>query len=510
MAGNKNDLISVLRGKLSDDRASATAFSLAVTANAKSALLEIANGFFIVNVEQGERVDSLRFNLSDPRYSTVGKLYDALSHARGYSLKADETMRSDHASDDIVIAGIIDISNGKTATIGHRLWSDQELRAFLQEAASLHNPNYTGVTNIPTNEQPFVVMKAQAAAYRALAADSARRKGLDTDAATLLTLASDLERQYEKDLTRLHRVIPVAKADESKMGVGDVVVGTLVKSSLRAGYVSPHRPAGNQQPPTLLDPADDDIEDTLARLRWSQIREQRFAYVELWRDTQPKVERCISGKLNLAASGGTPAMSAGTQYSKPGTSKQVLGVHSGAYITSPVFDGFFFWTAAELAGASVTMSTFIDGYIPATPAGGTMVALGDPLEPDTDYYYRLYIIDKNGEILPSEVKKVRTRNMRATFKRDEHGALSADAITPKMGPLAGGTSITILGRGFAAGVKVYLNGKEAAVTVDSATQLTVISPAFTNPQWIGRNVDIWLVHPNGLRDIAVQTWTVQA
>lgn len=505
MAGNtRNDLVSALRGKLSDDRASVAAFSIAVTANAKSALLEITNGFFVVTVEQGE-APSVRFNLSDPRYATIGRLSNELAKVKGYAVVADSTMHEDHASTDLRVDGMQDISPKKSYTLKHHVWSEQELADILLNACSLHNPNYATLISVPKNEHPFVLMKAAAEAFRQLASDSVRRKGLEADTNALLRLASDLERQYTNDLERLSRVVPVPKADESKMGPGDTVVGTLVRRSLRAGYTAPHRPAGNVHPPKMLDPADDDVEDTIARVRWQQMREQRFAYVELWRDTQPNVERCISGKLDQAGSS-APMLSAGTQYAKAGTSKQVLGVHSGASLVSPTFDGFFFWTAAELAGANVIMSTFIDGYIPAGVTGGLAVALGDPLEPETDYYYRLYAIDWNGEILPSEVKRIRTRPMKAQFKRDANGALAADAISPQTGVLAGGTAIVIKGKNFTAGTKVLVNGKEASFNLDSSTQLTATSPAFTNEQWIGRFVDIVLVSPNGLRDIAIRGW----
>lgn len=508
MAGNsKNDLVSSLRSKLSDDRASTAAFSIAVTATAKSALLEISNGFLTVTIESGQSVDSLRFNLNEPRYSTIGRLFSQLTKSRGYQVTADTHMHSDHLSIDLRVDGMQEIAEKKSYTLRHHIWSEQELASFVQEAMFLHNPNYVNLSAVPKNEHPFVIMKAQAAAYRALAADSARRKGLETDAETLLSLAQDLERQYRDDRQRLARVVPVPKADESKMGTGDTVVGSLVRRSLRAGYTAPHRPAGNTQPPHLYDTADDDVEDVIARIRWSQAREARFVYYELWRDTQPKVERNLSGKLD-AVGATVPVLAAQTQYAKAGTSKQVMGIHTAINLTSPVFDGFFFWTAAEMAGANVTMATFVDGLIMNT--AGQMALLGDPLEPDTEYYYRLYATDWNGEILPSEVKKIRTKAMRMSFLRNANQELASDAINPIQGPIAGGTAITIKGQNFGPGLKVTVGGKDCAVTVDNASQLTVTSPTFANPQFAGRFVDIVIQSPNGLRDIAVRGWKLTA
>jgi hypothetical protein len=226
--------------------------------------------------------------------------------------------------------------------------------------------------------------------------------------------------------------------------------------------------------------------------------------MEVWRDTQPRVERCLSGRLH--AVGDVAQLSAGSQFSKAGTSKQVFGAGSSAYLSSPAYDGAFFWTGGDLAGTHVSNSTFIDGQTPQGATGVTGV-LGEPLEPSTDYYYRLYLVDVNGEILASEVKRYRTKAMRAAFKRNIDGSLAADAISVATGPLAGGTSIVIRGTNFATGVKALLNGKEMTLTVDSATQITATSPAFTNPQWVGRKLDIVLLSPTGLLDTAKSAWS---
>ena len=514
MAGNStSDLVSALRNKLSDDRPAVVAFSIAVTVNAKSAQLELTNNHLNTNIEQGEGVTAMRLNLADSRYSTVGKLFNEISKRPGYKIAADQSMHSDHPSSDLYVEGLPSILANRdqgSYSLKHHIWSDTELIAFLTEAINLHNPNYPNVTAVPKNEHPFVLMKAAATAYRQLAADTARRKGLDQDASVLLRLASDLENQYTQDLVRLRRVVPVPKADESKMGTGEVVQGTLVRASARAGYTSPMRAATNFQPPHLHDPEEGDVEDTIARLRWSVPRELRFTRFELWRDTQPFVERSISGRFTQIP-GGAAFLAPSTQYSKAGTAKQVLGA-SGAFGGSPVFDGFYFATFAEISGQRMGLSTFIDGYVTngwgINNDSNLASALGDPLEPETEYYYRLYSFDTNGGVLASEVKKIRTKSMRARFQRNNvNGSLVAASISPTYGPLAGGTVITILGSGFVTGMGVLLNGKDCPnVVVASAGVLTCLAPAFVNTAWINRPLDIVLVHPNGLKDIAKAAW----
>ena len=258
--------------------------------------------------------------------------------------------------------------------------------------------------------------------------------------------------------------------------------------------------------PQLLDPSGDDIEDTLVRLRWSQDRDESFSYYELWRDTQPNVERNVSGRLD-GPPNGTPHLPTATQYSKAGTSKQVLGLAVGANRISPTFDGFFFWTAAELAGSNIVNATFMDGVVHPNPGASTMSVLGDPLEPEFTYYYRLYSINWNGEVQHSNVLSVNTKTIRARFTRTSTKELDTNAISPQTGPLAGGTTVTITGTNFVEGMKVYIGGKQAAETSRTATEIVVTSPQFVNEDFIGKQLDVVIVSPTGLKDIAIGGWT---
>lgn len=514
MAGNaRSDLVSGLRSRLSDDRASIPSFSLSVTGNCKSALLELTGSTLVVTVEGGENVQGVRLNLSDPRYGTVGRLISFFSRQAGYSATpSDESFVSDHPSTDLRVDGLPEISCKSSYTLRHRIFADEELYDFLSQAISLHNPNYPNPAAVPKTEYPYVYYKAAALAYRALAADTAKRRGLDAEASIYVSLAKDMEEQYNRDRRRQDRIIPEPKADESKMGAGDAVQGTVFRRSLRAGYNASYRTATPPTPPNLYDPADDDVEDVSVRLRWSQNREQSFSYYEVWRDTRPTVERSISGRLATSGNG-SPQVPINTQYSRAGTSRQVLGAGSGANRLSPVFDGFFFWTAAELAGSNIVNATFIDGLIFNNPGSGLVDLLGEPLEPETDYYYRVYGINWNGEVVPSAVKKLRTRGMRARFKRTgalltQNAVLASDALSVYGGPIAGGTSITVLGTDFSTGTRVQINGKDCPdVVIVSPTELTCESPMFVNTAFIGQNLDVVLVSPNGLVDIMQRGWT---
>ena len=53
------------------------------------------------------------------------------------------------------------------------------------------------------------------------------------------------------------------------------------------------------------------------------------------------------------------------------------------------------------------------------------------------------------------------------------------SIDPTLGPVAGGTTVTIIGTGFTGAKEVYFGGTAALFTIDSDTQITATSPAGT-------------------------------
>jgi hypothetical protein len=504
----RNDLVSQLRTRLSDDRASVTAFTLRVD-GVKSALLELTNGFLTVTVEGSEKASSIRWALSSASYNTIGKLVSLLSRQAGYVVTPDESYRADHPSLDLRADGIPDIAS-QAFSFRHRLFSDEELNGYITEAISAHNPNYTS-TSIPKNEYHYVLLKAASRAYRVLAVDTARRKGMDTDAATYLQLATDLDREYAEDVKRMQRVIPIPRADESRVGGGDVMQGHIVRRSARMGYTAGYREALPPTPPILFQPSDDDIEDVSARIRWSQNREASFSYWELWRDTQPQVERSIAGKLTTASNQVvSPLLPTSTQYSRASTSRQVMGLSMGANRVSPVFDGFFFWTAAELAGSNVVNCAFVDGLVFNNPGAGQISLLGEPLEPEYTYYYRLYAINWNGEVVPSDVLRVQTKPMRAKFGRNANGSVASGVLSTSTGTIAGGTSVTLTGTNFVAGTTVRINGKLCPIVSQTSTSLVVTTPAWSNSDFVGKTMDMVLESPSGLKDILQRAWTYTA
>lgn len=497
----RKGLVQALRSRVSDDRATVEAFSLGATGECKSALLEITNGFLVVTVEGGNSVRGIRFNLNDPKYNTVGRLIKELSRQRGYTC-TESTLRAQANYPSLGLrseTGITEIANGEGHTLRHHIFSDEELNEYLTEAVTLHNPNYR-VNTIPSAEHAYVLMKAQARCYRTLASDSARRRGLDTDAKIFLALAHDLEGQYDKEAKRMARIIPSAKIDESKIGTGDFIQGSLSRRSLRSGFTAPHRTKVSIDPPVLLDLSDSDIEDVNIFLRWNKSTDDGFAYYELWRDTQSNVERGESGRLESSPSGpATPFRPATTQFSRGGTSIQVMGLSGNTHLTGRL--------TTEFSQGGSGFTSFFDGIVQPTPGSGNANSVGLPLEPEMDYYYRLYGVDRNGEILPSRVLHVRTKSIRARFARTSSGTIDASAISPNTGVIAGGTTLTITGTAMGEGTYLTLAGKRCVEVSRTLTSLVVTTPGMTNTDSTGVVQDLVLVSTNGLRDIAKHGFT---
>ena len=500
MAGVISDFYATLRSRLSDDRASVDAFAIQTSVPCREALVEISGGFLRLSVNGGE-AKSVSLDLSAPANSTVGALAVAVSQLRGWDVKISPTANRNHPSGSLTLRGIEDAAAGPVV-FSHFYFSDNDIHGFLTEAAMLHNPNYLTFEAVPGPERAYVLMRARALAIQQLATDAARRKALSEEVDALRRLATEELAQYNAAVDRFQRVIPAPKADETKMGSGDVVQGTFFRTNPRTGTAQSPLAALPPTPPDLYEFGAEDVEDINIRIRFSQPRQPGFYRHEVWRDTQPNVERSANGG-RTQDQGVLPFQS---QFSRGTTSKQVMGPDATGLRYYPTLFG------NATPQSAVSSAVFIDGTVQATGVNGGPV--GDPLEPETDYYYRVFLVNQNGEAVPSQVRKARTKAMRARFKRTTSSPLTTvapDAVTPVTGPLGGGTAITILGTSFVAGTLVTLNGKPCtSVVVVNSTTITCVSPAFTNTEWVGKRVDIVLTSPTRLQDILQNVWTVGA
>jgi IPT/TIG domain len=83
-------------------------------------------------------------------------------------------------------------------------------------------------------------------------------------------------------------------------------------------------------------------------------------------------------------------------------------------------------------------------------------------------------------------------------------ALAITALSPDVGPVAGGTTVKITGTGFAAGAIVAVDGTQATVTNPTSTTID-----FTTPPHAGGAVDVVVTNPDGKSATAPKKFTYQ-
>jgi len=467
------DLLTQLRTRLQDDRWAVPAMTIVCTdRHATDCLLEIANNFLRTTViNGGNDAEDLSISLVAAGTDTLGGLISYLEEnfKKQYKVTLAEGAPEGHASADleqtrsqqIVRTGI---------TLRIRRFSDVELRQFLEIGCRRHNPNYRP-DNVPPNEAQLVLTLAHIEGLRILATDASKRRGLDSDVSTLMSIAQSLEQSYQSDVRRLAKALSPLRTEMDNVRDGDFVVGDQVRRSLRTGRMGPGFANVGPQAIRMNAFEERDIEDFSAIVRWRRSSESYLYGLELWRDTQPDVRRAVR---EIATS------SVCVWNSRTDSRREREG-----------------W------GTSDNVKELVTSYIDGMHFPGADVAFPDVtgLEPDTTYYYRIYIADINGEWAASEVVSVRTKTARAYMLRG--GA----ALSLASGPRAGGTSFTITGKNFntTTAPKVFIGAKLAQVTIDSPTQLTVVSPAvseFTHPV---QNVTVRSA--NGLQDVFPNAWT---
>lgn len=471
-------LLSELRRRINDNRHIVPAFTLGTTETSTSAtvLLEITDGVLIVSVTGTTAVYAVTIDLTQKSYETIGALAGALARVTGLiaSLAADAD--EEHLSVDLEEFGPVDI-RAQGATLRHRYFSDWELDQILEAAVRRHNPGMS-VSSVPPAEQELVLLLAQAEINRRRVTNAAKRKGTDTDVNGLLAVAAAFEATYESDARRLTRAIePVREAPEGRIEEGDIILGSMWRKSARNGFLTPMGVAGLPAAPRLLDVEDGDEEDTNVRLRWQRSESKHFHSYELWRDTVENVERQRGAVLNTPASAPRPT-DPDAANPRPSSATMVFRAFGGS--SNYTQQGF---------------STFIESY------GQLITQFNSPeLEPETDYYFRLYVTDQNMNTVGSRVLRVRTKPLRCRWD----ATLKASPTTGAAGTVVTCTFDSTRGT-FTAAHKLFIGGKSVTPTIVSPYVATFIVPAFVQ---VREPKDLVVVSPTGLKDVLFSYFTV--
>lgn len=468
------DLILQLRRRIGDEKYSVAAFTITcLDRYATDVDLEVQNGVLRTSVLNGsDSTPDLFVSLNDPQYDTLYALVSYLGTIHGYKVNPVEGMYDAHASIDLEPISGVDIR--KTVTLRTHRFSDEELDRFIRSGARRHNPSYS-VELLPRGEHDFVLNLAQVEALRAFAVDLSKR-GQDSEANGLLAAAAAIETTYTEDRSRLLKALTPVRADDDAVHEGDAIVGSMSRESLRNG--SRAKAVANLPPNALrfLEVNQSEVQDVSALIRWRRTSETSVYNIELWRDTQPNVQRVRDTNVYQT------------------TSKRVWSARTDRWRSHED------WGKEDRNGELV--SSFLDGF-PFPPAGQSFPGSSgaNALEPSTVYYYRLYIVDRNGEFAASEVLELKTKPMRAYMSRDAN----VPALSVQTGPRAGGTAVTLRGVGFTALTEVTIGGKAVgSLTLVDSTTLTFTSPA-TGP-WSDPVQDVVVTSDSGLVDVYPAGW----
>lgn len=486
-----DSLVAQLRRRIFDERVGRAALRFAcVDEAATDCLIAItAAKHLTTNVLNGRTAKALDVDLRSQKLDTVKLLAEFLQAQPGYQVITEPDFEPGHPSADLEVVGSLSIL-GQAVPLKHHLFSDKELEEVLANAVRRHNLSYT-IETVPLNEQVFVLMLAHVEVNRILAGDSARRRNIEMSVDKLLEVADSIEKSYLGDIQRQQRAVPVPTFDEGDVGQGDVVVGNFSRRSPRNGFWAPMSSKGVLQAPELFPFSPDDVEDTKITVHWKRNRDERFYAYELYRDTVPQVERPPS---LVALPQGPETLRQSVK--RPFTAKLVFrsfGSHSNK-------DNVGWATFVEQAGQLIT--DFVDigtGDLP--PSGARQVAGADtapPIEPETTYYYRLYIITLNYEVAGSNVISAKTRTLRALMDP----FTGSGPLVPSSG--AAGDIIALKGQRFHTGMTLTVGGKPVTLTILDTENATFPAPTFSNPAAANTLYDVVLTSTNGLKDVFAQ------
>lgn len=457
-----NSLIDKLRRRIKDDRPHVKGLTLSVSdAQADRAIAEVTNGHLIVQISGGS-TPSFDFNLSDPRYATIGRLHQALTRMSGVTASLDEDAEVDHASLDIYPVAPTDVGPGRSGIeLKHHLFSDIELDEVIEHSIQRHNPSFSS-GSLPPSEEAFVMTLAHADICRRQAYDSSKRRGLDTTVYDLMSLADSMERTHRDDTTRLAKaLVSPSEASPNTMGPGDVVVGTAYRASLRTGRRSPYAAQSGPVSPVLLEFTPEDIEDESVVVRWVRNSDNDFHSYELWMDTIPDI-------------------------------MPEHNVRAGA-VGQPVYHHYEGMSSGSSRMVHRVYGSGILGQ------GARSVRVVD-LEPNTTYYFKMYVRDMEGSLAGSGVLSCLTKSLRTRF----HPIVYASTMFGEVG--APVTLYFDTDRAPITEEHVFRFGEhEIPLDIVNYFQANVVVPAFVQKK---NGKSLVIQSPTGLRDIAPRLFTV--
>lgn len=441
-----SNLIDELRRRIRDTHHSVPALTIGVNVPGftGSAILEVTQGHLIFT-GSGGGIRSFDLDLTNALNSTIGQIHDSVQRMPGMACVMENHEDPGHLAVDLEAFGPRDVSIQATQ-IRHRVFSDYELIKVLEGALRRHNPSLT-IYSVPAAEFELTLTLAQAMITREMALDASKRKNTTETVNDLLSISNAFEETYARDNKRLARVIQSPREGNANgTRQGDVMQGSLYRRSLRTGMMTPMAAALPVAAPILAEPAGDDEEDDNVRVRWDRTGDTALSGYELWMDTQPNVIR----RSQEARSGRGPLIENRTPQLRESSSTFLGEVRGDSYTYNPC--GF----STYMVGGSLVTSVVVGG-----------------LEPDTDYYFRVFALSTNGEASASDVVAHRTRARRARFRETA-------PFTPQTAAAAALVTVTLdpAWAPFTAAHTLSIGGKVVTATIVTGYSITFLVPTF--------------------------------
>jgi len=416
----------------------------------------VLNGVLALTPSTGR--GGLQISLQDERVSTLEKLVEYLNAQRSYNAHLGRNAKSYHDSIDIGDVYNREISPELDGvTLYSHVYCDRECWAFLERGMNRHNPTFSSLDEVPPNELDFVFTLARCEFLGDLAADATRRAYMEESVSTLLDLKADLENQYKRDYSRLNRAFKPIENTPEVQGEGDVLVGQYNRKDPRWGFMYPLNRNKAPYKPLLNEVIPSDISDKSVLIRWIRPAEVDWARIELWRDTRPEVRR--------------------------------EDVSKTAYMTTSRRVFAYPWAKSESASVTILPNFNYDSNAEFVPTK----FLDETVEPDTRYYYKLYVVDSTGMMSSSDTILVETAPLRALLD-------DTAPVTPTFTTLGTLEPLTFAGTGFVAGCRFYVGEKEITnVVIVTPNQATGDLPPFYNENQTGSKI-VTVVSPEGQLD----------
>lgn len=326
---------------------------------ATNALLEITDTHLITTIDGGTAED-LDLDLTQPQYSSIELLVNAIRAKSGYSARVASDGEGTHDSTDLeIIAPKVILRT--FVQLRSRRWSDSELEDFLNTAL-IKLGRDTGVaydlTTVPSRVKDLMFLLATVGMYWDQINNATKRRGIDLRVEDFRTLHQTLLDEYDRSLKAFKATEPppVSTLTEEQidaMQSGEIIVGTQFRRNLRTQRMTPSVavpfPAAESLQATFIGGAK-------IRLDWTRSRTHAFHHYEIWRGTDNTVSNASEISRPLGALPQT-----GTKIATVYESERTLWVDGG---TSPLPPGTYFyrlyiyningeWAASDVAAATV-------------------------------------------------------------------------------------------------------------------------------------------------------------